>query len=193
MPRPCCLTQRQVVEHVSSDGEGVARYVITANFSSCFEKNGKKGRKRRKKIERGVRLHQWRASFYDIWCRELDNWSQRPATPVVRHEHVNSTRQHFKHAPPDKNTCHLCRLCITEFTVSISRTSDFSDKNDQQWQRWCISSYWSRVSVCHCLCVCLSLTTLPLHGPGCNLEEWYEVPSSCAILGGFAISRRFCC
>jgi len=54
MPRPCRLTQRQVVEHVSSDGEGVARYVITANFSSCFEKNGKKGRKRRKKTSNEV-------------------------------------------------------------------------------------------------------------------------------------------
>ena len=26
-----------------------------------------------------------------------------------------------------------------------------------------------------------------LHGPGCNLAEWYGVPSSCALLGGLAI------
>ena len=43
-----------------------------------------------------------------------------------------------------------------------------------------------------CLCVCLSLAgrRIPtvLHGPRCNLEEWYGVPSSCALLGGFAIS-----
>jgi len=40
-------------------------------------------------------------------------------------------------------------------------------------------------------CVCLSvrgcMTTL-LHGPGCNLEERYGVPPSCALWGGgFAI------
>ena len=41
------------------------------------------------------------------------------------------------------------------------------------------------------LCVCVSvrrrIPTL-LHGPGCNLGEWQGVPSSCAVLGGFAIS-----
>jgi len=40
------------------------------------------------------------------------------------------------------------------------------------------------------LCVCLSvrgrMPTL-LHGPGCNLGEWYGVPPSCVLLGGFAI------
>jgi len=29
-----------------------------------------------------------------------------------------------------------------------------------------------------------------LHGPGCNLEEWQGAPSSCAVLGGFAIGAR---
>ena len=43
------------------------------------------------------------------------------------------------------------------------------------------------------LCVCLSvrgrMPTL-LHGPGCNLGEWYGMPPSCALLGGFAIGAR---
>jgi len=30
----------------------------------------------------------------------------------------------------------------------------------------------------------------PLHGPGCNLREWYGMPPSCAPLGGFAIGAR---
>jgi len=29
-----------------------------------------------------------------------------------------------------------------------------------------------------------------LHGPGCNLAEWYGMPSSCALLCGFAIGAR---
>jgi len=29
-----------------------------------------------------------------------------------------------------------------------------------------------------------------LHGPGCNLREWYGMPRSCALLGGFAIGAR---
>ena len=29
-----------------------------------------------------------------------------------------------------------------------------------------------------------------LHGPGCNLGEWYGVPPSCALQGGFAIGAR---
>jgi len=40
------------------------------------------------------------------------------------------------------------------------------------------------------LCVCQSVSRrIPtlLRGAGCNLAEWYEVPSSCAVLGGFAI------
>jgi len=37
-----------------------------------------------------------------------------------------------------------------------------------------------------CLSVPRRIPTL-LHGPGCNLEEWQCVPSSCAVLGGFAI------
>ena len=40
------------------------------------------------------------------------------------------------------------------------------------------------------LCVCLSvphrIPTL-LQRPRCNLGEWYGVPSSCALLGGFAV------
>jgi len=54
---------------------------------------------------------------------------------------------------------------------------------------------WSRVSVCVCvgLCVCVTvrgrMPTL-LHGPGCNLGEWYGLPPSCALLGGFAIGTR---
>jgi len=46
------------------------------------------------------------------------------------------------------------------------------------------------------LCVCLSvLRRIPtlLHGPGCNLGEWQRVPSSCALLGGFAIVHGFRC
>jgi len=43
------------------------------------------------------------------------------------------------------------------------------------------------------LCVCVTvhrrMSTL-LHGAGCHLGEWYEVPSSCALLGGFAIGAR---
>ena len=43
------------------------------------------------------------------------------------------------------------------------------------------------------LCVCLSvrgrMPTLP-HGSGCNLGEWQRVPTSCALLGGFAIGAR---
>ena len=40
-----------------------------------------------------------------------------------------------------------------------------------------------------CLSVRRRIPTL-LHGPGCNLAEWKGVPSSCALLGGFAISAR---
>jgi len=43
------------------------------------------------------------------------------------------------------------------------------------------------------LYVCLSLRghmrTL-LHGPRCNLGEWYGMTPSCALLGGFAIGAR---
>jgi len=41
-----------------------------------------------------------------------------------------------------------------------------------------------------CLSVCLlphSHTTARTRMPGCNLEEWSGVPSSCALLGGFVI------
>ena len=46
------------------------------------------------------------------------------------------------------------------------------------------------------LCVCLSVSCrIPtlLHGPGCSLAwlaEWSAVPSSYALLGGFAIGAR---
>jgi len=44
-----------------------------------------------------------------------------------------------------------------------------------------------------CVYVCLSvrgrMITL-LHGPGCNLGEWWGMPPSCALLGGFAIGVR---
>jgi len=43
------------------------------------------------------------------------------------------------------------------------------------------------------LCVCVSvrgrMPTL-LHRLECNLAEWYGMPPSCALLGGFAISAR---
>jgi len=46
---------------------------------------------------------------------------------------------------------------------------------------------------CVCLCVCVSvprcIPTL-LHGPGCNAGEWWDVRSSCALLGGFAIGAQ---
>ena len=44
--------------------------------------------------------------------------------------------------------------------------------------------YWSRLSVC--LSVPHCIPTLA-HGPGCNLGEWYGVPSSYALLGGFSV------
>ena len=40
-----------------------------------------------------------------------------------------------------------------------------------------------------CLSVPRCIPTLLL-GPGCNLREWYEVSSSCALLGVFAIGVR---
>jgi len=40
-----------------------------------------------------------------------------------------------------------------------------------------------------CLSVRGRMPTL-LHGPGCNLAEWYGMPPSCALLGGFAIGAR---
>jgi len=50
---------------------------------------------------------------------------------------------------------------------------------------------WSRASVC--LSVCLSargrMPTLLL-GPGCNFRKWWEMPPSCALLGGLAIGAR---
>jgi len=42
------------------------------------------------------------------------------------------------------------------------------------------------VSVSVCLSVRGCMPTL-LHGPGCNLEERYGVPPSCALWGRFAI------
>jgi len=43
-----------------------------------------------------------------------------------------------------------------------------------------------------CLSVPCRIPTL-LHGLGCNFGEWYGVPSSCALLGGFAIGAGFRC
>jgi len=44
-----------------------------------------------------------------------------------------------------------------------------------------------------CVSMCLydpwRMPTL-LHGPRCNLGEWYGVPLSCAVFGGFAIGAR---
>jgi len=40
---------------------------------------------------------------------------------------------------------------------------------------------------CLCLSVPRRILTL-LHGPSCNLGECQGVPSSCALLGGFAVS-----
>ena len=53
--------------------------------------------------------------------------------------------------------------------------------------------YCGHARLCVCLSVCVSvhgrIPTL-LHGPGCNLGEWSGMPSSCALLGGFAIGAR---
>ena len=53
-----------------------------------------------------------------------------------------------------------------------------------------VSRRWREIYIGHtCLSVCLSvLHHMPtlLHGPRCNSGERYRVPSSCAVLGGFA-------
>jgi len=53
--------------------------------------------------------------------------------------------------------------------------------------------YCGHVRLCVCVSVCVAvrgrMPTL-LHGPGCNLAEWYGMPPSCALLGGFAIGAR---
>jgi len=49
------------------------------------------------------------------------------------------------------------------------------------------------VCVTVCLSVCLSLRgrmSSLLHGPGCNLAEWWKMPPGCALLDGFAIGAR---
>ena len=48
------------------------------------------------------------------------------------------------------------------------------------------------VSVCVYVCVSVDRGRMPtlLHGPGCNLGEWYGMPLSCALLDGFAIGVR---
>jgi len=50
--------------------------------------------------------------------------------------------------------------------------------------------YCGHARMCVCLSVCVSvrggIPTL-LHGPGCNLGEWWGMSPSCALLGGFAI------
>jgi len=52
-------------------------------------------------------------------------------------------------------------------------------------------SGYGRLSACLsvCLFVPRRVPTL-LHRPGRNLGEWLGVPSSCALLGGFAIGVR---
>jgi len=45
--------------------------------------------------------------------------------------------------------------------------------------------------LCFCVSVPRRIPTL-LHGPIC-LGEWYGVPSSCGLLGGFVIGARFRC
>ena len=49
--------------------------------------------------------------------------------------------------------------------------------------------YCGHARLCVCLSVCVPVRgrvpTL-LHGPECNLGEWYGMPPSCALLGGFA-------
>jgi len=57
--------------------------------------------------------------------------------------------------------------------------------------RVCLSVSLS-VCVCVSVSVRLHMPTL-LHGPGCNLGKWQEVPPSCALLGGFAIGARVRC
>jgi len=47
----------------------------------------------------------------------------------------------------------------------------------------------TRVCVSVCVSVRGRMPTL-LHGPGCNLGEWQEMPPSSALLGGFAIGAR---
>jgi len=71
----------------------------------------------------------------------------------------------------------FCQLTIIVSIYCISRESQTT---------WNV--LWSRASVC--VSVRGRMPTL-LHGPGCNLGEWYRgcLPS-CALLGGFAISAR---
>jgi len=61
---------------------------------------------------------------------------------------------------------------------------------------WAIAEAKCRLVAAFSVSVCLSvhhhIPTL-MHGPGCKLREWYEVPCSCAVLSGFAIGARFCC
>ena len=47
----------------------------------------------------------------------------------------------------------------------------------------------TRVRLCVCVTVRGRMPTLP-HGPGCDVQEWQGMPSSCALLGGFAIGAR---
>ena len=72
---------------------------------------------------------------------------------------------------------------------------DGPGKRAVKWLWWLLLVVTVRVShrvtkcvVVTAVCVYLSLTAL-LHGPGCNLGEWYGVPSS-SLLGGFAIGAR---
>jgi len=51
--------------------------------------------------------------------------------------------------------------------------------------------YTGHERLCVCLCDCPHRIPTLLHGPGCNLHGGIVgVPSSCALLGGFAIGAR---
>jgi len=50
-----------------------------------------------------------------------------------------------------------------------------------------------RLCVCMCVCVCVCLSSPHSHTTArtqMQLGEWYGVPSSCALLGVFAIGSR---
>jgi len=86
-------------------------------------------------------------------------------------------------------------------SVVTSATSSQQHRQMRMFFFWtvCLVTFrmrhsWSKMCIGHGhLCVCLSvfhrIPTL-LHGPGCNLGEWYGVPCSCALLGRFAIDAQ---
>jgi len=48
--------------------------------------------------------------------------------------------------------------------------------------------HWPRSSVCVSVSLCPAPHSTLLHTPACNFGEWCGFPSSCVLLGGFAIS-----